>query len=187
MQREPEVFAAAVRVRTAASLSRHNSETTSKPYPIPNTYEEEEAEEEERVKFNEIRSGVLNKISGLESLARVPSFLPSFPPSRPPVRTDERRHKKRWVGVEQGWVGRIIRTNQEIPPSKLKSLLFMTPGMVPEEAPPSSTPESQWFPQSARGGNINQSINKRKACLQDHIMLLYMATRQVVAQEMEGN
>ena len=136
-------------------LSRHNSETTSKPYPIPNTYEEEEeedgeaTEEEERVKFNEIRSGVLNKISGLESLARVPSF----PPSRPPVRTDERRHKKRWVGVEQGWVGgRIIRTNQEIPPSKLKSLLFMTPGMVPEEAPPSSTLKSQWSNKVLLGG-----------------------------------
>lgn len=78
MQREPEVFAAAVRVRTAASLSRHNSETTSKPYPIPNTYEEKEDDEkeeaEERVKFNEIRSGVLNKISGLDS-TRVPPFL----------------------------------------------------------------------------------------------------------------
>ena len=79
VQREPEVFAAAVRVRTAASLSRHNSETTSKPYPIPNTYEEKEddekeEEEEERVKFNEIRSGVLNKISGLDS-TRVPPFL----------------------------------------------------------------------------------------------------------------
>ena len=78
MQREPKVFAAAVRVRTAASLSRHNSETTSKPYPIPNTYEEKEDDEkeeaEERVKFNEIRSGVLNKISGLDS-TRVPPFL----------------------------------------------------------------------------------------------------------------
>lgn len=84
-------------------LSRHNSETTSKPYPIPNTYEEEEeedgeaTEEEERVKFNEIRSGVLNKISGLDS-ARVPSF--------PPVRTNERRHKKGGLAqIEQGREG----------------------------------------------------------------------------------
>ena len=150
VQREPEVFAAAVRVRTAASLSRHNSETTSKPYPIPNTYEEKEDDEkeeaEERVKFNEIRSGVLNKISGLDS-TRVPPLPLACQNERAPP-------QKRWVGVEeQGWVGRIIRTNQEIPQSKLKSLLFMTPGMVPEEAPPSSTLKSQWFYTSSSWGH----------------------------------
>ena len=155
-----EVFAAVgASERVRPPLSRHNSETTSKPYPIPNTYDdddEEEEEEEERVKFNEIRSGVLNKISGLESvegsLARRVPFLPSFLPA---CQNERAPLQKRWVGVEQGWVGggggRIIRTNQEIPQSKLKSLLFMTPGMVPEEAPPSSTLKSHWFAQSPRG------------------------------------
>lgn len=79
-------------------LSRHNSATTSKPYPIPNTYEEEEKEKEARVKFNEIRSGVLNKISGLD-----PTRLACRPSRRPPVRVNERRHKK--GGLAQNRVG----------------------------------------------------------------------------------
>lgn len=127
-----EVFAASFRSegRERVRLSRHNSATTSKPYPIPNTYEaEEKGKEDARVKFNEIRSGVLNKISGLDSTLSL---------ACPPVRRNERRHKK--GGLAQNRVGRIIRANQEIPQSKLKSLLFMTPGMVPEQAPPSSTP-----------------------------------------------
>ena len=102
MQRRflPRLLARRSEGRERVRLSRHNSATTSKPYPIPNTYEEEKEDEEKeaRVKFNEIRSGVLNKISGLDStrlLARVPPF--------PPVRTNGRRHKK--GGLAQNRVG----------------------------------------------------------------------------------
>ena len=47
------------------------------------------------MKFNEIRSGVLNKISGLDStrsLARVP----------PACQNERAPPQKRWVGAEQG-------------------------------------------------------------------------------------
>ena len=52
------------------------------------------------MKFNEIRSGVLNKISGLESvegsLARRVPFLPSFLPSRLSERTSAATKKVGW-------------------------------------------------------------------------------------------
>ena len=44
-----EVFAAVgASERVRPPLSRHNSETTSKPYPIPNTYEEEDEKRRRR-------------------------------------------------------------------------------------------------------------------------------------------